>query len=174
MSYIKGYDPDTLREIVDPMTCRERLDELDEQRSLPALLERVWLLKVLGSLDDALALASESVRVARMAGTRKDLVRSRVLRATVLQHRGDHDAAAAELETCAFQAEGAGWTSLAAFAREHQGKNLYEAGDFDAAREAFKTALFHRHEAGADPRRIEAALLAIDAAERRQSERALA
>ena len=41
MSYIHGYDPDTLREQVDPRACKDRLDEIGEQRSLPALLERV-------------------------------------------------------------------------------------------------------------------------------------
>src|SRR5689334_23111149 len=57
MSYIKGYDPDTLREKVDPHQCRERLDEIGEQRSLPALLERVWLLKVLDRSEDALVVS---------------------------------------------------------------------------------------------------------------------
>ena len=28
MSYIRGYDPDTLREKVDPRQCKERLDEI--------------------------------------------------------------------------------------------------------------------------------------------------
>ena len=79
MSYIKGFDPETLREIVDATECAERLDELGQQRSLPALMERVWLLKVLDQLSDALAVADQTVRVARMAGTRKDLLRARVV-----------------------------------------------------------------------------------------------
>ena len=66
MSYIQGYDPHTLREIVDVSQCRERLGELGDQRSLPALLERVWLLKVTGEFDEALAVSEQSVRVARM------------------------------------------------------------------------------------------------------------
>ena len=85
MSYIQGYDPHTLREIVDVSQCRERLGELGDQRSLPALLERVWLLKVTGEFDEALAVSEQSVRVARMGGPRKDLLRARVLHATVLQ-----------------------------------------------------------------------------------------
>ena len=32
MSYIHGYDPDTLREQVDPRACKDRLDEIGEQR----------------------------------------------------------------------------------------------------------------------------------------------
>ena len=83
VSYIHGYDPETLREKVDPRQCKERLDEIGEQRSLPALLERVWLLKVLGRPEDALVLSEQSVRVARMAGTRKDLLRARILHASV-------------------------------------------------------------------------------------------
>ena len=62
MSYIHGYDPVTLREVVNPRDCRERLDELGDQRSLPALLERVWLLKVLDRLDDALEIGRASCR----------------------------------------------------------------------------------------------------------------
>ena len=100
MSYIHGYDPVTLREVVNPRDCRDRLDELGDQRSLPALLERVWLLKVLDRLDDALEIADQTVRTARMAGTRKDLLRARILHATVLQFRGSLAAAAQELTTC--------------------------------------------------------------------------
>ena len=41
MSYIHGYDPDTLREVTDSRECAERLEEIGSQRSLHALLERV-------------------------------------------------------------------------------------------------------------------------------------
>lgn len=169
MGYIKGYDSQTLREQVDQVECAERLVEIESQRSLPALLERVWLLKVLGQLDEALTLSDESVRVARMAGTRKDVLRSRVLHATILQYRGAHAAAEQELATCASEAEGQGWTAIAAFAHQHHGKNAYDAGDFDDARASFKQALFLRREAGAPDEELEVALLAIEAAEKRRS-----
>lgn len=169
MGYIKGYDPQTLREQVDQIECANRLVEIESQRSLPAMLERVWLLKVLGRLDDALKLADESVRVARMAGTRKDVVRARVLHATILQYRGAHAAADQELATCASEAEGQGWASIAAFAYQHHGKNAYDAGDFDEARISFKQALFLRREAGAADAELEVALLAIEAAEKRRT-----
>lgn len=169
MGYIKGYDPQTLRELVDQAECAERLTAIEKQRSLPALLERVWLLKVLDRLDEALTLSDESVRVARMAGTRKDVLRSRVLHATVLQYRGAYAAAEQELATCASEAEGQNWASIAAFAHQHHGKNAYDAGDFNEARESFKRALFLRREAGAADPELETALLAIDAAEKRQS-----
>ncbi|MFB8388218.1 hypothetical protein ACFC3F_13865 [Microbacterium sp. NPDC055910] len=169
MSYIKGYDPETLREIVDPHECAERLDEIGEQRSLPALLERVWLLKVLGRTEDSLVLSEQSVRVARMAGTRKDLLRARILHASVVQVRGAYAAAEQELTMCADEAEGQGWSSIAAFAYQHRGRTNYEAGDFEAARVDFKRALFLRQESGATDAQLESALLAVDAADRRRA-----
>ena len=174
MSFIKGYDSDTLREIVDLDECRARLEELGEQRSLAAMLERVWLLKVLGMLDDALAVSEQSVRLARMAGTRKDLLRARVLHATVQQFRGARAAAVHELNMVAEEAEGQGWSALAAFAVQHRGKVHYDAGDYAAARVDFKKALFLRQEAGAPEDQLESTLLAIDAADRRRSATAVA
>ena len=168
MSYIKGFDPETLRELVDAHECRERLDEIGEQRSLPALLERVWLLKMLDRLDDSLVLSEQSVRVARMAGTRKDLLRARILHATVMRARGASAAAEQELTTCAEEAEGQGWSGLAAFAYQHRGRTFFEAGDFDAAREDFKRTLFLRQESGASESELAAVLHAVDAADRRR------
>jgi len=169
VSYIHGYDPETLRERVDLDECRERLEEIGAQRSLPALLERVWLLKVLDRLDEALTLSEQSVRVARMGGTRKDLLRARILHATVIQHRGALSAAHQELTTCAEEAEGKSWSGIAAFALQHRGKVSYDAGDWDDARRDFKRALFLRQDAGASDEQLESTLLAIDAADRRRA-----
>lgn len=169
MGYIKGYDPETLRETVDPAECAARLDELGEQRSLPALMERVWLLKVLGRLDESLVVADQTVRVARMAGTRKDLLRARVLHATVLQWRGAFAAAVAELNPCVEEAQGQSWGALAAFAIQHRGKVRYDAGHYVAARADFKRALLLRQEAGVPEEQLEPTLLAIEAAERRRA-----
>ena len=169
MGFIKGYDSDTLREQIDEVACAERLAEIETQRSLPAMLERAWLLKVLGQLDEALALSEETVRVARMAGTRKDVLRARVLHATVLQYHGQHSAADQVLTACATEAEGQGWSSIAAFAYQHQGKNAFEAGDFELARESFKQELFLRRESGASERELETVLLAIETVERRRT-----
>lgn len=169
MSYIKGYDPDTLREIVDARACQDRLDEIGEQRSLQALLERVWLLKVLDKLDDALAVSEQSVRLARMAGTRKDLLRARVLHASVQQFRGAYAAAIHELNMCTEEADGQGWTALAAFAYQHRGKAHYDAANYAAARADFKKALFLRQESGAPEEQLETTLAAIDASDRRRT-----
>ena len=174
MSYIEGYDPDTLREIVDPSECRERLEEIGGQRSLPALLERVWLLKVLDELDEALTVAKAAVRQARMAGTRKDLLRARLLYGTILQFRGSYDAAIAEMTPCAEEAEGQGWPAIAAFAYQHRGKVSYDAGDYDAARADFKRALFLRQQAGAPEDQMQSTLHAVDAAERRAAAASIA
>lgn len=169
MSYIQGYDSQTLREIVDEADCRQRLDEIGQQRSLPALLERVWLLKVLGELDEANALSEQSVRVARMAGTRKDLLRARILHASVLNERRAHAAAESELSTCAEEAEGQEWRSITAFALSHRGRTRYDAGDADGARADFKRVLFLRQEMGASEAQIEIAMSMVEAAERRRS-----
>ena len=159
MSYILGYDPETLREKVDLPACRERLDEIGEQRSLPALLERVWLLKVLDRAEDALVLSEQSVRVARMGGTRKDLLRARILHATVLQRRGARAAAIQELTMCA---------------EEHRGKVHFDAGDYEDARADFKKALFLRQESGTPDDQLESTLLAIDTVDRRRASATLA
>ncbi len=174
MSYIRGYDPETLRELVDPSECRERLEEIGDQRSLPALLERVWLLKVLDRSEDALVISEQSVRVARMAGTRKDLLRARILHATVLQARGAYAAADQELTMCAEEAEGQGWAGIGAFAYQHRGKVNFDAGDFDAARKDFKRTLFLRQEAGATEDQLESVLLAIDTVDRRRAAESVA
>ena len=143
--------------------CKDRLDEIGEQRSLPALLERVWLLKVLGRLEDALVLSEQSVRVARMAGTRKDLLRARILHASVLQVRGAFAAAEQELTIVRRRGRGSGLGAIAAFAYQHRGKVHYDAGDFVSARADFKRALFLRQESGAPDDQLE-----VDAARDRR------
>jgi tetratricopeptide (TPR) repeat protein len=173
VSHIHGYDPETLREIVDPAECRERLAEIGLQRSLPALLERVWLLKVLGDLDEALTLSEQAVRLARMAGTRKDLLRARILHATVQQWRGAYGAAEHELSTCAEEAEGQGWAGIAAFALQHRGKTRYDAGDLNGARADFKRTLFLRQEAGASDAELEPTMQCIEAVDRHRQRTSL-
>ena len=169
MSYIHGYDPETLREIVDPKECRARLTEIGAQRSLPSLIEKVWLLKVLGELDEALLVSEQTVRLARISGTRKDLLRARILHASVQQWRGAFGAAEYELSTCADEAEGQGWSSIAAFALQHRGKTRYDSGDIAGARTDFKKVLFLRQEAGASDAELEPTMLCIEAADRRRS-----
>ncbi|MFE1666219.1 hypothetical protein [Microbacterium sp. P02] len=174
MSFIHGYDQDTLREIVDERECAARLEEIGEQRSLPALLERVWLLKVLGRLEDSLVISEQSVRVARMAGTRKDLLRARILHASVQHFRGAYAAAEQELTMCADEAEGQNWSGIAAFAYQQRGKMFFDAGDFEAARADFKRTLFLRQDSGATDAQLESTLMAVDAADRRRTRTSVA
>ncbi len=54
------------------------------------------------------------------------------------------------------------------FAYQHHGKNAYDAGDYETARESFKQSLFLRRESGAQDSELETALLAIEAVERRR------
>lgn len=167
MSLIRGYDPETLRELIDPKECEARLEEISAQRSLPALLERVWLLKVLGQFDDALKVSEQSVRQARMGGTRKDLLRARILHATVVHSRGGSIAAEQELTMCAEEAEGQGWPGIAAFAVQHRGRLNFDNADYSQARHDFKKSLFLRQQAGADESELESILMYVDAADRR-------
>lgn len=169
MSFIKGFDSETLRELIDVQQCTERLSELGDQRSLAALLERVWLLKVLGRLEDALVVSEQSVRLARMGGTRKDLLRARILHASVQNQRGAFTAARHELTTCAAEAEGQGWSALAAFAYQHRGKVSYDAAEYTEARSDFKKALFLRQDAGAPEDQLASTMQAIEATEHRRA-----
>ncbi|MGI6878929.1 hypothetical protein [Microbacterium sp. gxy059] len=170
MGFIQGYDPDTLREIVDRTEIYERLVEVSPQRSFTAQLEQVWLLKVLGELEEALQVSEHAVRLARMSGTRRDLLHARILHATVNQNRGAYTTAEAELTTCVEEAEGQGWRRISALAHSHRGKTRYDAGDYDGARADFKRELFLRQEMGADDEQLEITMTAIEAAERRRAE----
>jgi len=109
------------------------------------------------------------VRVARMAGTRKDLMRARILHASVQQNRGAYAAAEQELTFCADEAEGQGWAGIAAFAYQHRGRVRFDAGELDGARRDFKRALFLRQESGAPDEQLESTLLAIDVVDRRRA-----
>lgn len=171
---IRGYDPETLRELIDPRECEQRLDEIGAQRSLPSLLERVWLLKVLGRFDEALSISEQSVRQARMGGTRKDLLRARVLHASVVHSRGNSAAAEQELTQCAVEAEGHDWGGIAAFAIQHRGRLHFDNEDFLGARNDFKQALAMRQAAGASEEDLEFAIMAVDSADRRWARVAVA
>ncbi len=174
MSYIHGTTP--TRCVRSPTRASARSVSTRSARSAvcTALLERVWLLKVLDRFDEALAISEQSVRVARMAGTRRDLLRARILHATIMQCRGAYAAAEQELTMCAEEAEGQGWASIAAFALQHRGKVHYDEGDYEGARRDFKQALFLRQNAGATDAQLESTLLAIDAADRRRTREVVA
>lgn len=170
MGIIRGHDPKTLRELIDPAECEARLEELGAQRSLPALLERTWLLKVLGNFDEALAVSEQSVRTARMAGTRRDLIRARTLHASVVHSIGDYASAELELSMCVEEAAGHEWPSIAAFAAQHLGRVHFDNENFHDARAAFKQALFYRQQSGASDDELAATLHAIDMSDQLHTE----
>ena len=165
MGFIQGYDKETLQEIVDRSAVFDRLVEITDQRSFPSQLEQVWLYKVLGELDDALTVSEQAVRLARMSGTRKDLLHARIMHASVNHLRGAFARAEAELTTCIEEAEGQKWPRIGALAHSHRGKVRYDAGDYEGARADFKRELFLRQEMGADDETLEQTMSFIEAAE---------
>ncbi|PSL36790.1 tetratricopeptide repeat protein [Labedella gwakjiensis] len=160
-SIILGYDAATLREKVDLRAVGERLDELGDLRSLTALCEKAWLLKVAGQLDEALDVANEAVRLARFTGDRKELVRPRLLRAQVLQFRGSYDDAIHELNACVDEAHTHEWTLYEAFSLQHRGKVYFDLERFEEALADFQAAAELRRELGAPDEQIESSLIAI-------------
>ncbi|WP_029150147.1 hypothetical protein [Microbacterium indicum] len=171
MGFIQGYDPETLRENVDREGVYERLVEVRPQRSFTAQLEQVWLLKVLGELDEAREVSERTVRLARMSGTRRDLLHARIVHASVNQLLGRLTAAEGELTTCIEEAEGQGWPRISALAHSHRGRVRYDAGDFDGARADFRRELSLRQDLGSDEEQIEQASAFVEAAERHRSAR---
>jgi tetratricopeptide (TPR) repeat protein len=166
-SIILGYDPETLRERVDLVEVGRRLAELGELRSRDALCEKAWLLKVGGSLDDALDVANEAYRLARFTGDRRSLQRPRMIRAQVLQYQGRYDEAVSELTACIEEARTHEWHELEAFGLQHRGKVLFDEGDDEAAVADFTESLRLRTEAGAPADQIESAQFALETAKRR-------
>ncbi|WP_437584125.1 hypothetical protein ACSAGD_02345 [Paramicrobacterium sp. CJ85] len=160
-----GYDPATLREKVDLKAVGQRLDELGEMRSLEALCEKTWLLKVAGSLDDALDMANAAVRLARFTGNRRDLMRPRMLRAQVMQFRGEFDAALHELNSLIEEAHTHEWHLYEAFALQHRGKVRFDQKEYAAALDDFQRALEIRRAHGAKEDQVESSLVAIAVAE---------
>ncbi|WP_460947190.1 hypothetical protein [Okibacterium endophyticum] len=129
-------------------------------RSLSALLERGWLLKVAGQLDEALDITNEAVRLARFTGNRRDLIRPRLLRSQVLQFRGAFDEAVHELTSCAEEARTHEWHLLEAFSLQHRGRVFFDQRDYAAALGDFTRAIDLRRKAGASDDQLEPTLIA--------------
>ncbi|GAA4160498.1 hypothetical protein GCM10022286_16580 [Gryllotalpicola daejeonensis] len=166
-SIILGYDPETLRERVDLVEVGHRLAELGDLRSRDALCEKAWLLKVGGSLEDAMDVANEAYRLARFTGDRRSLQRPRMIRAQVLQFQGRYEEAISELTACIEEARTHEWHELEAFGLQHRGKVLFEQGADEAAIADFTESLRLRTEAGAPADQIESAQFALETAKHR-------
>jgi tetratricopeptide (TPR) repeat protein len=161
LSIILGYDAGTLREKVDLKAVGERLHEIGDMRSLNALCEKAWLLKVAGQLDEALEVANQCVRLARFTGDRKGLMQPRMLRAQVLQFRGAYDEALHELSSLINEAHTHDWTLLEALALQHRGKVYFDQEEFKLALADFKAAVRLRTDLGASDDQMESALIAV-------------
>lgn len=145
---ILGYDPETLRERVDPEAAAARYAEIERYRSLTALNERVALLRLLGRYDEAFECAQAACRQSRFTGSREDSLAARVRRAQVEQFRGNLDVALGELTNCVEEAVAHEWGELAGFALQHRGKVYFDLERYDEALADFERALKYREADG--------------------------
>lgn len=160
---ILGYDPETLRELVDVAAAEARLDEVREFRSLAALNEQVVLLRVLDRLDEAFEVAQAAYRQSRFTGAREDALAARIRRAQVQHYQGKLDAALVELSGCVDEAIVHDWHEHAGFALQHRGKLRFEQHDFNGALEDFELALEHREREGIPAHQVESTKFAMRA-----------
>lgn len=122
-----------VRETMDEHDAQARLDALGTARSTDAVAERAELLRVLGRLDDALATAEESYRLAFFTGDREVVTEARLRRARVLQDLGTVDRALAEVRACLQAARTEQWGELEASALYQQASILVDLGRLDEA-----------------------------------------
>ena len=123
-------------ETMDLPDAQARLDALGTARSTEAVAERAELLRILGRLDDALATAEESYRLAFFTGNREVVTEARLRRARVLQDLGTLDRALAEVRACLQAARTEQWGELEASALYQQASILV---DLDKLEEAHAT-----------------------------------
>lgn len=167
MTVLLGYDPDTLHERVDLLEVGHRLDELGEMRSLEALCERAWLLKVAGRVDESLELANSALRLARFTGERSDVLPPRILRATVLQAAERYEEALSELNACVDEAHTQDWRVHEAVALQHRGKVQFDLGRDADALASLRASLRVREDMGAPAADQENTRFAISCVEAR-------
>lgn len=163
---ILGYDPETLRERIDPEAARARLDVVQQFRSLAAMNERVSLLRLLGRLDEAFDLAQAAYRQSMFTGSREDILAARMRRAVVTQFQGEEDPAKlelaiSELTTCAEEALSRDWHVLAGTALQHRGKVHFDRGDYQAALADFEQAEVLRRRDGVPPDQLASTQFAL-------------
>lgn len=126
----------TLREPADEAAALLRLEQLGTARNTTAVAERAELLRVLGRLDEALATAEESYRLAFFTGDREFVVSTRLSRARVLHDRGTLDRALAEVSACRQSARTEGWGELEATSLYQQASILVDLARFAEAQTA--------------------------------------
>ncbi len=163
---ITGYDPQTLREIVDERAVSARLAKLGDSRSTAALGEKADLLRMLGRLSESLALAEQAFRLSYFGGDREELTRARLRRAQVFQYQGKSQHALTEMVASRATSAVEGWESLEARAAQLVGTVMFELGRLDEAKECFADALTIRVRIDAPASQVESSRFALSIAER--------
>jgi tetratricopeptide (TPR) repeat protein len=158
------FAPISFRPAVDVDAVQARLKQLGQTRSTDALAERAELLRLLGRLDESLAVAEEVFRLTMFTGERADAVSARIRRAHVLHDLGRHERAVTESAMARDTATIEEWPELEGAAAEIEGWSLFELSRFEEARVALGRAYEAFRVAGAPAERTQALRAAIDAA----------
>ncbi|BDZ48992.1 hypothetical protein GCM10025867_12330 [Frondihabitans sucicola] len=156
------FDPVSLRPAIDAGSLEGRLAELGASRSTAALGERADLLRMLGRLDEALAISEEAFRLAHFTGDRADSTAARIRRAYVFKEQGRLERALNDLHTSRISAATEEWHELEAAAAELEGYTLYDLGRYDEARTSLTAALAAYEKAGAPAERTNGLRVAIE------------
>jgi tetratricopeptide (TPR) repeat protein len=159
---VPGVEPISLRAAVDVRTAEARLAALGQSRSTSALGERADLLRTLGRLDEALAIAEEAFRLAHFTGDRADSTAARIRRAHVLREQGKLERALGDLHTSRITASTEEWRVLEATAAELEGYTLFDLGRHDESDEVLAVALTAYEQAGAARDRLDALRTVIE------------
>lgn len=168
-----GYDQTALRNAVDVGAVARRLRQLGRERSLAAVSERAWLLESIGRLDDALTAASEAVTLARASGSRDRVAEARLLRASVIQTRGDLHTALRECTGIIAESRSNDWVELWAHALQQRGTVHFALGQWHEACVDFTVAVELCREAELPAEQLEAAEIALMVATDRDQTEAL-
>jgi len=158
-----SFTPVSLRPAVDVDVAESRLAALGNSRSTTALGERADLLRTLGRLDEALAIAEEAFRLAHFTGDRADSTAARIRRAHVLREQGKLERALGDLHTSRITASTEEWRELEAAAAELEGYTLHDLGRTDEARVALSDALVAYEASGAPRDQTEGLRYAVEA-----------
>lgn len=157
----------SLHDTPDLRTAQSRLDELGTARSTAAVAERADLLRVLGRLDEALATAEESYRLAFFTGDREDVTAARLRRARVLQDKGSLDRALTEVKACRLAAHTEAWGELEASALYQLASVLVDLRRLEEARSTISELVKLRASQGAPPEQLTALDEALETIMRR-------
>lgn len=171
MSESIGYDQTALRNAVDVGAVARRLRQLGRERSLAAVSERAWLLESIGRLDEAFSAAGDAVTLARASGSRDRVAEARLLRAAVVQTRGDLGTALRECTAIIAEARSNDWVELWAHALQQRGTVHFALEQWHQACVDFAVAVELCREAELPAEQLEAAELALlVASDRAQTE----